>query len=111
MNNDTKIVTNPVEIIWSGCKGNYGVVWQVISLLLGIAALSIFANLWNGLQGRSCAPETAAIDLKNADRTARLVGCGSRSFLEMIAGEDGSPAIESTEPTAPAPPDVIQVPE
>jgi len=97
--------TNPITTIWAGCKGNYGTGWQVISIVLMIATVSIGANLWNGLQGRKCEPTTAALDLKNADRTARLLGCGSRSFLEMVAGEDSQPT------EAPSAPDVINVPD
>lgn len=108
MSDNSKIVTNPIETIWSGCKGSFGTGWQVVSIILMIATASIGANLWNGLQGRSCNPERAALDLQDADKTARLLGCGSRSFLEMIAGEGES----NPSTTAPAAnPDVISVPE
>ena len=112
MADNTKIGTNPIEVIWSGCKGNYGTGWQVISIILAIAAASIGANLWNGLQGRACNPETAAVDLRDANRTARLLGCGSRSFLEMIAGEGEGDRPAATEAPSAAPSDdVITVPE
>jgi len=97
---------NPIAVIWLGCCGHLGAGWQVVSLVLMIAAFSAGASLWNGLQGRDCNPSSAAVNLRDADKTARLVGCGSRSFLEAIAGEDSQP----TEAPA-ANPDVISVPE
>jgi hypothetical protein len=108
MADPNKVVTNPIEVIWAGAKGNYGVVWQVLSLVLLIYCYAMLTNGWNGLQGRNCNPTAAAIDIRDGDRTIRFLGCGSRSILEILAGEGNV----TPEPAPnPAPPNLIDQPQ
>lgn len=97
----TKIINNPIEPLISGFKGNYGVFWQVISFCLLLYAYRMLTIGWNGLNGRGCG-EGARIELTSPDSSVRAIACGSRAFLELIAGDDVTPT-PAPAPTDPAP--------
>ncbi|MBP0022179.1 MAG: hypothetical protein J7647_32065 [Cyanobacteria bacterium SBLK] len=104
--NNVKI-TNPISPIYSALCGNYGLFWQIFSILLAIAFVGIVGAIWNGIQGRHCNPQHAAIDLKDEDKTARWAGCTFRAIMEAWAGE----ADFSPRSTSPAQPPIVQPPQ